>query len=143
MPDAVPLVPTTTLPTPRVAGVTLNCPAAVAPVPDSGIVEVGFEASDVMVTSPLTAPADFGENDTVNVALWPALRVIGATIPLKLKPVPVIVTFETVMLALPAFVTFSDRDCLPPTVTVPNDKLPFPRDRLPICEPEPPPLLNP
>src|SRR5579864_1041490 len=36
LPDAVPLVPTTTLPKPKVVGVTASCPAAAVPVPDSG-----------------------------------------------------------------------------------------------------------
>jgi hypothetical protein len=35
--DAVPQVPTTTLPKPRVVGVTVSCPAAAVPVPDNGM----------------------------------------------------------------------------------------------------------
>jgi hypothetical protein len=58
LPDAVPLVPTTTMPRPSVVGVTANCPVAPVPVPDSAIVSVGLEAVEVIVTLPLTLPAD-------------------------------------------------------------------------------------
>ena len=59
LPDAVPLLPSTTLPRGRVVGVTVNCPAApVVPMPDSGIVKVEFDASEVIVTFPVTVPAD-------------------------------------------------------------------------------------
>jgi hypothetical protein len=45
VPDAVPLVPTTTLPRARVAGLTLSVPAvAVVPIPESGSVTVESEA---------------------------------------------------------------------------------------------------
>ena len=45
VPDAVPLWPTTTLPRPRVAGLTPSVPAvAVVPIPESGSVTVEFEA---------------------------------------------------------------------------------------------------
>jgi len=92
LPDAVPLVPTTTLPKARVVGVTESCPAAVAPVPDSGIVSVGLEAFEVMVTLPLALVADCGANVTVKLALCPALSVSGAVIPFRLNPVPLIPT---------------------------------------------------
>jgi hypothetical protein len=69
LPDAVPLIPTTTLPRPRVVEATVSCPAAAVPVPDSGIVNVGLDAVEVIVTLPLTLPADAGVNVTVNVAL--------------------------------------------------------------------------
>lgn len=92
LPDAVPLVPTTTLPRPKVVGVTVNCPTAAVPVPDNGIVNVGFDAFDVIVTLPLTAPADSGANETLKVALCPEVKVSGAVIPLQVNPVPLIPT---------------------------------------------------
>ena len=92
LPDAVPLVPTTTLPRPRVVGETVSCPAAAVPVPDTGIVSVGLDAVEVIVTLPLTLPADAGVNVTVKVALWPAVSVSGAVIPFRLYPVPLIPT---------------------------------------------------
>ena len=109
LPDAVPLVPTTTLPRPSVLGVTVSCPAAAVPVPDSGIVSVGLEAFEVMVTLPLALVADCGANVTVKFALCPAVSVSGAVIPLKLNPVPLIPTCEIETLEPPVLVTVSDR----------------------------------
>jgi len=92
LPDAVPPVPTTTLPKPRVVGVTVSCPAAAVPVPDSGIVSVGLVAFEVTVTLPLALAADCGVNVTLKVALCPAVSVTGAVIPLAVNPVPLIPT---------------------------------------------------
>jgi hypothetical protein len=88
VPDAVPLLPTTTLPRARVVGLTVSCPAAAVPVPDNGMVRVGLDAFEVMVTLPLALAADSGANLTLKVALWPAVRVTGTVIPLRLNPVP-------------------------------------------------------
>jgi hypothetical protein len=110
LPDAVPLVPTTTLPTPSVVGATLSCPAAAVPVPDKEMFRVGLEAFDVIVTLPLAAPADVGVNVTLKVALCPAVSVTGAVIPLRLNPVPLIPTCKIVTVEPPVFVTVSDRD---------------------------------
>ena len=93
LPDAVPLFPTTTLPSGKVAGVTVSVPVAAAvPVPDSGIVSVGLDPSEVIVRLPLALPADVGVNVTLKLALWPEVSVTGAVIPLKLNPVPLIPT---------------------------------------------------
>jgi hypothetical protein len=92
LPEAVPLAPATTLPRSSVAGFTVNCATAVVPVPDRGIVRVGIEASEVMVTFPLALPADCGANDTLKPTLWPAPNVTGAVMPLRLNPVPLIPT---------------------------------------------------
>jgi hypothetical protein len=70
------------------------------------------------VTFPLTAPAEVGANETVKVALFPALSVTGVVIPLKLNPVPVTATLETVMLVPPVLVIVSERDPLLPTLTL-------------------------
>src|SRR5271165_2817568 len=68
LPDPLPLVPTTTLPRARLVGDTVSCPAAAVPVPDSAMVSVGFDASEVMVTVPLALLAVCGANVTVKVA---------------------------------------------------------------------------
>jgi hypothetical protein len=44
-----------------------------------------------MVTLPLALAAVSGANLTVKVALWPAVRVTGVVIPLRLNPVPLMV----------------------------------------------------
>ena len=123
LPDAVPLVPTTTLPRARVVGLTLSCPTAVTPVPDNGIVNVGFDAFEVIVTFPLTVPAEGGVNDTLKVALCPDVSVTGAAIPLRLNPLPLTPTCEIVTLVPPLLVTVSDSVCLFDTCTLPKLRL--------------------
>jgi hypothetical protein len=110
LPDALPLFPTITLPRAKVVGVTVSCPAAAVPVPDSGIVSVGLDAVEVMVTLPLTLAADCGVNVTVKLALCPAVSVIGAVMPLTPYPAPLIPTCEIVTLEPPVLVTISERD---------------------------------
>lgn len=69
-------------------GATVSCPAAPVPVPESGTTKVESDASEMMVTSPLTAPADGGVNDTLKVVLCPGVSVIGVETPLTLNPAP-------------------------------------------------------
>ena len=85
------MFPTVTLPKPRLVGLAPIVPG-VTPVPDRGMVRVGFEALEVMVRFPLALPADDGANETLKVALCPAVRVTGVVIPLKLNPEPLIET---------------------------------------------------
>ena len=68
IPAAVPLVPSTTLPTATVA-VALSCPTVTVPVPVRGIVSVGLEPVEVTVTLPLTLPGETGAKVTLKVAL--------------------------------------------------------------------------
>ena len=104
-------------------GETVSCPAAAVPVPESGIVKVGFEALEVMVTLPLAAPAEVGANDTLKLVLCPEVSVTGAVIPVMLNPVPLTPTAEMVTLDPPVLVTVSDRVCLFPTTTLPKLRL--------------------
>jgi len=60
LPDAVPLVPTTTLPSASVLGETASCPGVDVPVPESEMLNDGFEAFDVTTTLPLAPFADVG-----------------------------------------------------------------------------------
>jgi hypothetical protein len=69
VPEAAPLVPTTTLPTVMGTGDTLNCPATAAPVPLKAIVRVGLDPFEVIVTVPLAVVAVSGAKVTLNVAL--------------------------------------------------------------------------
>ena len=85
------LFPTVSLPKEMLVGFDPNVPT-VTPVPDSGIVKVGFDAFEVTVTLPLTAPAEVGANDTLNVALCPDGKVTGVVIPVKVNPVPLTAT---------------------------------------------------
>ena len=83
VPDALLLVPTTTLPRFSVPGLTASCPTEVVPVPDSEMLTLGFVASDVIVTFPEALPAARGANATVRIALCEAFKVSGVLRPLK------------------------------------------------------------
>jgi hypothetical protein len=85
--DKVFLTATCTLPKLRLVGFEPSAPAA-TPVPDKGIARLEFDAFDVIVTAPLTAPAAAGINDTLKVALWPPVSVTGAVMPVMLNPAP-------------------------------------------------------
>ena len=124
------LLPTVTLPKLRLVGFELSVPG-VTPVPDSGIVKVGFEAFEVMVTLPVRLPADTGVKVTLKLVLWPADSVTGTVIPLMLNPVPLIPAREIVTLDPPVLVTVSDSVCLVPAST-------FPKLRLVGFDPRPP-----
>ena len=116
------MLPTITLPKLRLVGFEPSAPG-VTPVPDIGIVRVGLEAFEVIVTLPLTLPADTGVNVALKVVLCPAVSVIGVVIPLSVKPFPLMPTWEIVTLELPVLVTVPERDCLLPTVTLPKLRL--------------------
>jgi hypothetical protein len=65
LPNAVPLIPTTTLPMPSGAGVTASVPAVPVPVPESGMVRVAFDAVELIVMLPLRVPLAVGVNFTL------------------------------------------------------------------------------
>ena len=50
---------------------------------------------------PEALPAAVGANLALKVVFWPALRVIGAVIPLRLKPVPATDIWVMVRFAVP------------------------------------------
>ena len=82
--------PTATLPKSMVVGVMASWPTgALVPVPVSGIVRLGSEASEVTEMLPLSSPADGGEKVIVKVMCCPGVRTTGGVKPLMLKPVPV------------------------------------------------------
>jgi hypothetical protein len=88
VPDDVCLLPKAMLPKASLEGFDVSSPTA-NPVPERGMVRVGFGAFEVTVIFPVALPADCGAKDTLKLALWPALSVTGAVIPLRLNPLPV------------------------------------------------------
>lgn len=66
--DRLALLPTWTLPKASVVGFADSAPGAI-PVPDKGILKLGLEPLEVMVTLPLAAPLAVGANATVNDVL--------------------------------------------------------------------------
>jgi hypothetical protein len=95
-------------------GFELNAPA-VTPVPERGILRLGFEPLDVMLTLPLAAPPDVGVKVTLNVAVCPDVSVTGNESPLKLNPVPLADAAVIVRFDPPEFVSVSDKLELLPT----------------------------
>lgn len=83
VPEPVPLVPTTTLPNPRVVGLMASVPTTEVPVPVSPTVRLGLEAFDEMVTLPDALPVAVGVKVTVNVVSCPAFSATGVVIPLN------------------------------------------------------------
>jgi hypothetical protein len=120
--DKLVLLPTCMLPNARLVGFAVNAPAA-KPVPESGMLEVGFEALEVMLTLPLAAPLVVGANCTVNEVLWPAFKVKGSDSPVILNPLPLALAAEIVTLDPPELVNVSDKLVLLPTCTLPNARL--------------------
>jgi hypothetical protein len=108
--EAVCWLPTLTLPRAWLDGLPVSCPAA-TPVPDSGIVSVGFVPFEVRLTLPLAEPVACGAKATVKVVLWPAANVVGVVNPETLRPVPLIAAWEMVTLVPPVLVTVSEAVC--------------------------------
>lgn len=137
LPDPVPLLPTTTFPTPRLLGETLSWPTAAVPVPESEMLRVELDALDVTVTAPVTPPAEDGENLTSKLALCPDVRVTGRLIPLTENTLGLALTCEIVRLDPPVFVTVSERVWLFPTVILSKPRLAGLADNAPWVMPVP------
>jgi hypothetical protein len=73
-------------------------------------------------TLPAALPDAAGAKVAVKVAVCPGLRISPEETPLALKPAPETVTFETVTLELPAFVSVTDCVLLLDTFTLPKLK---------------------
>jgi hypothetical protein len=129
------LLPTVTLPKLRLVGFAPSAPGA-TPVPDKGIIRVGLDAFEVIVTLPETLPADAGVKVTVNVVLCPAVSVTGVVIPLRANPAPLIVAEEIVTLEPPVLIIVPESDCLFPIVMLPKARLvgfdPKPPGEMPV-----------
>ncbi len=144
LPEAVALVPATTLPRPKVVGTTVNCPETVVPVPESEIVNVGFDASLLIVTVALKASAALGVNVTLSGVLCPALIVTGRLGAVKEK---YLVETDALLIltdAGPEFVTVTVRVLLLLAATLPKSSVAVNRERvLECCWPEEPAALTP
>jgi len=81
----------------------------VTPVPVSGMLKLGFEPFDVMLTFPLTGPLAVGLKVTVNEVLCPAGNVKGKVSPLRLNPAPLALAAEIVRLVPPVLVSVSGK----------------------------------
>jgi hypothetical protein len=95
-----------TLPNATDDGLGDSCPGVV-PVPDSGTFRPELDALDVIARLPLTLPPDVGENVTLKLTLWPALKVVGKLKPLAVNPEPVALAAEIVTVVPPELVRVS------------------------------------
>lgn len=98
-------LPSFTLPKLRLLGLTLMLCVEATPVPLSATAAGEFGALLITDTLPLVLPAEVGAYCTVKLLLCPGVKVIGAEMPLRLKPLPVTVACEIVRLAFPLFLT--------------------------------------
>ena len=112
--DKFVLLPTWTLPNARFVGFAASVPC-VTPVPENGMLKLGFAPLEVILTLPLTAPPAVGAKRTVNDVLWPAFNVRGRVSPLRLNPLPVAAEAEIVRLDPPELVSVSEKLELLPT----------------------------
>src|ERR1035437_8801351 len=101
-------VPIWMFPNARLAGFAASAPG-VTPVPESGMLKLGFAPVEVMLTLPLAAPLVVGVKSTVNDVLLPAFSVKGNARPLKLNPAPLAVAADIVRLVAPVLVSVSDK----------------------------------
>jgi len=85
-------------------------PGEAVPDPESEIVSVGFEPSEITVTEPVAPLVDVGANLTLKLVLWPADKVIDDDAPTRVNPVPLIAMSAMVTLAAPEFVIVSESD---------------------------------
>src|ERR1017187_513292 len=102
------------LPKARLVGFAIKSPCVTA-VPESGMLKVGFEPFEGMLTLPLAAPLVVGANSTLKHVLSPAVNVKGRVRPLRLNPLPLAAAAEMVRLDPPELVSVSDKLVLLPT----------------------------
>ena len=74
----------------------------------------------MMVTLPVTLPAEVGANATLNEVDWPTERVSGIERPDIVKPLPVTLSPETETLPLPVLVRVTVCVALLPVRTLPK-----------------------
>ena len=101
--------PTVTFPKLMLLELSPNRPGD-APVPETAIVNVGFEPSEVMVTIPAKFATDCGAKPTVKVVLCDAFKVSGVVMPLRVNPVPLMLACETFTLVAPVLVSVTVED---------------------------------
>jgi hypothetical protein len=117
-------------------GLATRAPTVV-PVPERGMLSVGFEALLVIDTFPESLAAAPGVNVTVKLALCPGCIVSEGVRPVMLKPAPVNVAAEMTAAAVPPFVRLTVCDCGVPTCTLPKFTLAGFADNDPEAKPNP------
>lgn len=124
-PDAEPLLPTNTLPSPNIAGLTeswVGGGAVVLPVPDNETFTAESDASLLIAKEALNVPAAFGVKLTLIVELFPASIVSGRDVEASAKYLVEKLALLMVSEAEPEFVAVTETALLAPTSTVPKLK---------------------
>lgn len=124
-PDANPLLPTNTLPSPNVAGLTeswVGGGAVVLPVPVNETFTAEWDASLLIVTEALNVPVASGVKVTLIVELLPASMVSGREVEASAKYLVEKLALVMVSEAEPEFVAVTETALLAPTVTLPKFK---------------------
>lgn len=122
-PDAVPLLPINTLPSPRGAGLTeswVGGGAVLLPVPVNETFKEGSEASLLIATEALNVEAALGVKLTLIVELFPASIVSGREVEARAKYLVEKLTLLIVSAAEPELVAVTETALLLPTATVPK-----------------------
>jgi len=135
VPVAVPLVPTTTLPTAIVVGLTLSCPGEVVmsvPVPMSVTLGSEFEPVVILIVA-LNDPAALGANSMLIVVLCPAATVTGRLGETREKYFVEIAALLMVMAEELELAAVSDKVFVLPTFTEPKLRLDTLRDKSFAC----------
>ena len=114
------LFPIATFPKLKLDAVDVSSAVAPIPVPLKETVLGETETSLMTDTSPVSAPAAFGEKITSNVACFPAPSVKGSEMPVIATPVALVLACVTVRLDPPAFDMVTDWDAVLPTATDPK-----------------------
>jgi hypothetical protein len=128
------LAPTLTLPKSSLAGLSVSVPGAVpVPVPESERFVTVFDASLVMESVPLNAPAALGENLILIVALCPAVTVTGRLGETREKYGEDIAALLTVTDAGPELVAVAVRVLLLPAATLPKSSVVLSRESVVGC----------
>ena len=141
------LVPTVTLPKSSPVGLSVSWPAEIpVVVPAREMFMTEFDASLLIESVALKAPAAFGVNTMLMVALCPAAMETGRLGLTRAKYWVEIAALLTVTESGPELVALIVRVLLLPAATLPKSKVEVTRDRervLACFWPEPPPALTP
>lgn len=136
VPDAVPLLPINTLPSPKGDGLTESCVgggAVLLPVPVNEMVKEESEALLLIATEALNVAEALGVKVMLIVELLPASIVSGREVEARAKYLVEKLTLLIVSDAEPELVAVSETALLLPTTTVPKFNELLLRVREPFC----------
>jgi hypothetical protein len=114
------LLPSVTVLKFKLAGLTPSEACAAEPVPVTAITNGEGTPFVTSVMEPVTAEAELGVNNALNVVLEFGAIVVDVDSPVKLTPVPLAANCENVSVALPLFLSVIGCEFVFPTTTFPK-----------------------